>query len=222
MPKRSDEGDDPQGEHVTVWTLFPASTDYIPATQPFMINYIVDDLDALLDHLKTRGIDAKQMDESYGRFAWIYDVSGLANCIDGKFVVLDLGFLQAHDIWFVMRDPVEDDRQAPADGVYAVGSDLHWGGKLDYRACWRRTAARQAVGTGDGVTAFGFLSSSPDVRRRSLISRTIGVVKQLPEPDSVFFHRDVIEEDISSWFARSKQQQLPELQEILVRVSVRI
>jgi catechol 2,3-dioxygenase-like lactoylglutathione lyase family enzyme len=72
------EHDDPQKEHVTVWTVFSASTDYIPATQPFMFNYIVDDLDALLDRLKQEGvkIDPKRMDESYGRFAWIYDVDG--------------------------------------------------------------------------------------------------------------------------------------------------
>jgi catechol 2,3-dioxygenase-like lactoylglutathione lyase family enzyme len=72
------EHGDPQKEHVTVWTLFPASTDYIPATQPLMINYIVDDLDALLDRLKQEGvkIDAKRMNESYGRFAWIYDLDG--------------------------------------------------------------------------------------------------------------------------------------------------
>jgi catechol 2,3-dioxygenase-like lactoylglutathione lyase family enzyme len=72
------EHDDPKKEHVTVWTIFPASTDYFPATQPFMVNYIVDDLDALLDRLKQEGvkIDAKRMNESYGRFAWIYDQDG--------------------------------------------------------------------------------------------------------------------------------------------------
>lgn len=72
------ERDDPQKEHATVWTVFPASTDYIPATQPFMVNYIVDDLDALLDRLRQEGvkIDSKRMNESYGRFAWIYDVDG--------------------------------------------------------------------------------------------------------------------------------------------------
>jgi catechol 2,3-dioxygenase-like lactoylglutathione lyase family enzyme len=72
------EHDDPQKEHVTVWTIFPNSTDYFPATQPFMVNYIVDDLDALLDRLKQEGvkIDAKRMNESYGRFAWIYDLDG--------------------------------------------------------------------------------------------------------------------------------------------------
>jgi predicted enzyme related to lactoylglutathione lyase len=45
---------------------------------PFMVNYIVDDLDALLDRLKQEGvkIDAKRMNESNGRFAWIYDLDG--------------------------------------------------------------------------------------------------------------------------------------------------
>ncbi|MFZ1971766.1 MAG: VOC family protein [Candidatus Acidiferrales bacterium] len=73
------EHDDPKKEHVTVWTIFPASTDYFgPGHAQFMINYIVDDLDALLDRLKQEGvkIDPKRMDESYGRFAWIYDLDG--------------------------------------------------------------------------------------------------------------------------------------------------
>ncbi len=73
------EHDDPQKEHVTVWTVFSTSTKYFdPSPAPFMINYIVDDMDALLDRLKLEGvkIDAKRMDESYGRFAWIYDLDG--------------------------------------------------------------------------------------------------------------------------------------------------
>ena len=72
------EHDDPQREHVTVWTIFPSSTNYFNSSQPFMINYIVDDLDALLDRLKQEGvkIDDKRMNESYGRFAWIYDSEG--------------------------------------------------------------------------------------------------------------------------------------------------
>ena len=73
------EHDDPQKEHVAVWTVFPGSTDYFGPSHPsFMINYIVDDLDALLDRLKQEGvkIDAKRMNESYGRFAWIYDPDG--------------------------------------------------------------------------------------------------------------------------------------------------
>ena len=72
------EHDDPQKEHVTVWTIFPNSTDYFSPGQPFMVNYIVDDMDALLGRLKQEGvkIDPKRMDESYGRFAWIYDPDG--------------------------------------------------------------------------------------------------------------------------------------------------
>jgi len=73
------EQDDPQKKHVTVWTIFPSSTNYFdPSPAPFMINYVVDDLDALLDRLKQEGvkIDPKRMNESYGRFAWIYDADG--------------------------------------------------------------------------------------------------------------------------------------------------
>src|SRR5690242_18008488 len=71
--------DDPQKEHVTVWSIFPATTKYLdPSPAPFMINYIVDDMDALLDRLKAEGvkIDDKRMNESYGKFAWIYDSDG--------------------------------------------------------------------------------------------------------------------------------------------------
>jgi catechol 2,3-dioxygenase-like lactoylglutathione lyase family enzyme len=73
------EHDDPQKEHVTAWTVFPATTNYFgPGNAQFMVNYIVDDLDALLDRLKQEGvkIDDKRMNESYGRFAWIYDLDG--------------------------------------------------------------------------------------------------------------------------------------------------
>ena len=71
--------DDPTKEQMTVWSLFPSTSDYFgPGPQPFMINYIVDDMDALLTRLASEGvqIDPKRMDESYGRFAWIYDADG--------------------------------------------------------------------------------------------------------------------------------------------------
>ena len=72
------EHDDAQKEHVTVWTVFPATTKYLEPNQSFMINYIVDDMDALLDRLQKEGvkIDPKRMNESYGRFAWIFDSDG--------------------------------------------------------------------------------------------------------------------------------------------------
>src|SRR5262249_40320930 len=42
------EKDNPESEHVTAWSVFPESTKYFePSHASFMLNYIVDDLDAL-------------------------------------------------------------------------------------------------------------------------------------------------------------------------------
>ena len=43
-----------------------------------MVNFCVDDLDALLVDFAATGvwIDPKRMNESYGRFAWIKDCDG--------------------------------------------------------------------------------------------------------------------------------------------------
>jgi predicted enzyme related to lactoylglutathione lyase len=63
----------------TVWSLFPKDTKYFdPGQAPFMINYRVDDLDALLDRLRTAGvwIDDRRENSEYGRFAWIMDPEG--------------------------------------------------------------------------------------------------------------------------------------------------
>ena len=57
--------------------IFPASSKYFEPSQ-MMVNYIVDDLDALLERLQKEGvkIDPKRQNEDYGRFAWIYDPDG--------------------------------------------------------------------------------------------------------------------------------------------------
>lgn len=72
------EKDNPASEHMTVWSVFPDSTEYFAPNQAFMINYIVDDLDALLERLQKEGvkIDPKRQDADYGRFAWIFDPDG--------------------------------------------------------------------------------------------------------------------------------------------------
>jgi catechol 2,3-dioxygenase-like lactoylglutathione lyase family enzyme len=73
------EHDHPEREQMTIWSIFPGNTTYFdPSPASFMVNYIVDDLDALLDRLAKEGvrIDPKRQDESYGRFAWIYDPDG--------------------------------------------------------------------------------------------------------------------------------------------------
>ncbi len=69
----------PEREHLTIWSTFPDTSNYFDHSgAPFMINYIVDDLDAILGKLKQQGveIDPKQEDHPYGRFAWIYDPDG--------------------------------------------------------------------------------------------------------------------------------------------------
>ncbi len=69
----------PEDEHLTIWSTFPDTTDYFDhSSAPFMINYIVDNLDAILEKLGKQGveIDPKREDYPYGRFAWIYDSDG--------------------------------------------------------------------------------------------------------------------------------------------------
>jgi len=73
------DADDPAKERLTIWSTFPARSSYFGSSEAqFMINYIVDDLDALLAKLKREGvqIDPKREDHDYGRFAWIFDLDG--------------------------------------------------------------------------------------------------------------------------------------------------
>jgi len=71
------EKDNPQQERTTVWAIFPASSKYFEPSQ-LMVNYIVDDLEALLERLGKAGvkIDPKRQNVPYGKFAWIYDPDG--------------------------------------------------------------------------------------------------------------------------------------------------
>ena len=68
---------------MTTWSLFPENTKYFgpgkdDAPQSAMVNYRVDDLDALLTQLAAANvdIDPKREDADYGRFAWITDPEG--------------------------------------------------------------------------------------------------------------------------------------------------
>ena len=71
--------DDADAEGVTAWAIFKQDTKYFePSAQPFMLNYRVENLDALLESLKAEGvwIDPKREDYAYGKFAWIMDPEG--------------------------------------------------------------------------------------------------------------------------------------------------
>jgi len=66
------------GEHA-VWSTFPEATPYFaPSKAPFMVNFRVRDLDAMLAQLREAGIpvDEKIEDSEYGRFGWVMDPEG--------------------------------------------------------------------------------------------------------------------------------------------------
>jgi catechol 2,3-dioxygenase-like lactoylglutathione lyase family enzyme len=61
------------------WSAFPASSSYFaPSTTPFMINYAVDDMDALVARMHAKGVEVlkRQDDDANGRFAWVLDPEG--------------------------------------------------------------------------------------------------------------------------------------------------
>ncbi|MBL1241027.1 MAG: VOC family protein [OCS116 cluster bacterium] len=76
--KRSDNKDFAYND-ITVWAPFDDDTNYFaPSETGFMINYLVDDLNMLLDRIKLLGILPVQPVEitKDGKFAWIMDPEG--------------------------------------------------------------------------------------------------------------------------------------------------
>ena len=68
-----------EGPGSTVWSPFSAETTYFaPSSAPFMINYRVADLAAMLEQLRAAGVevDAKTDDSEYGKFGWCMDPEG--------------------------------------------------------------------------------------------------------------------------------------------------
>jgi catechol 2,3-dioxygenase-like lactoylglutathione lyase family enzyme len=72
------EDDHPDRTGRTVWSLFPADTDYFGPTRPaFMINYRVANLERMVEQLRRGGISVEKIEDyDYGRFAWITDPEG--------------------------------------------------------------------------------------------------------------------------------------------------
>ena len=71
--------DDANRPPAVAWNAFAESTDhFMPSTSAYMINYVVDDMDALIKRVKSTGVAVlKQEDQdTYGRFAWILDPEG--------------------------------------------------------------------------------------------------------------------------------------------------
>jgi len=71
--------DAPKHPPALAWNIFPATTKYFaPSDSDFMINYAVDDMDALLVRLRAKDVQILKQtsDDANGRFAWILDPEG--------------------------------------------------------------------------------------------------------------------------------------------------
>ena len=73
------EGADSTKKAQTQWTPFPEKTKYFePSTKEFMINYRVENLEALVEELKKNGVTILDTLETYdyGKFIHILDAEG--------------------------------------------------------------------------------------------------------------------------------------------------
>lgn len=72
--------DDPNPQNgVTVWTIFDGASKYFePSSAPFMINYRVENLYAVLEALRSEGcsVDEKTDESEFGKFGWVMDPEG--------------------------------------------------------------------------------------------------------------------------------------------------
>ncbi|HYJ04787.1 MAG TPA: VOC family protein [Chthoniobacterales bacterium] len=69
----------PRRQAHTVWSPFADDTDYFsPSEKPFMINFRVADLDALLAKLRGEGVTVEERTEKseFGYFGWAMDPEG--------------------------------------------------------------------------------------------------------------------------------------------------
>ena len=67
------------GEGTTIWSVAAAGSDtFAPGSAPFVVNYRVDDLAALLAALRAEGCNVleKTDDSEYGKFGWVLDPEG--------------------------------------------------------------------------------------------------------------------------------------------------
>jgi predicted enzyme related to lactoylglutathione lyase len=69
----------PRRQAYTVWSPFAADSDYFaPSEKPFMVNFRVTDLDALLSKLRAEGVTVDERTEKseFGYFGWAMDPEG--------------------------------------------------------------------------------------------------------------------------------------------------
>ncbi|MDD5360787.1 MAG: VOC family protein [Ignavibacteria bacterium] len=73
------ENDDSTKKGITVWNPFPDNTKYFePSSKDFMLNYRVENLEALVEELKKANVTIVDKIETYdyGKFVHILDIEG--------------------------------------------------------------------------------------------------------------------------------------------------
>ena len=73
------EDADPTRKGSTAWSTFPETTKYFePSARDFMVNYRVNNIEALVDQLKTAGVTIVDeiADSDFGKFVHVVDPEG--------------------------------------------------------------------------------------------------------------------------------------------------
>lgn len=73
------QADDPSKKGSTIWSTFPKDTKYFdPSVKPFMINYRVENIAALVEELKRDNVTIidKIVEYEYGKFVHVLDPEG--------------------------------------------------------------------------------------------------------------------------------------------------
>ncbi len=68
-----------EGKGFNLLSFFGADTKYLePSESPFMFNFRVEDLDSLLEILRSEGVHVfdETEDDEFGKFGWILDIEG--------------------------------------------------------------------------------------------------------------------------------------------------
>jgi len=74
-----EENEASRRQNSCVWAPFGKDSNHFdPGTQPWMVNFRVDDLDAMLAQLRANGcwVDERVEESEFGRFGWTMDPDG--------------------------------------------------------------------------------------------------------------------------------------------------
>jgi predicted enzyme related to lactoylglutathione lyase len=72
--------DTPEHQDMSLVAFFDTETEYLgKAGLPFMLNFVVEDIEGMVEKLRADGcdVDDKMQKESYGTFAWLTDPEGV-------------------------------------------------------------------------------------------------------------------------------------------------